>query len=493
MSKTSIQDVPDLHAAIRNGQFQDIRYMVTTGEDVNIQDPAEHRTPLMLCATIEQEDWGVGIARLLLANGAMVGHSDRRGQNALMTACIYGREELVKVFLKAVDYDPNQRDRYSNTALFYAASKGNEAVVEALIESLLHFRLPLDKPNKWGMTPLLEACRQGHQRVAQMLEDHGASIEVKDSILHWGPTDWRRDHEQRVIEEAPRRRSYDKPWLRNKDAWARKRTVSLSTLRNGSDGLPSISISRASHLMEDDVFLPPAIVVSLTKSEDAISSPRNSLQREKKLPSTSTKRRMLFKPWVQDLSKGQVITATFAPAPATSETLQMHSAPHSSSTTSLSRQRGKNHRNTQSDTGPDYQQSHFKQIFQRYEIQSSDSFRQCAKTPEHMKVPDIQPIIEQMTPRQTHHAHASGKLTRQQSRLNMSGSSRLSSSSSSIDLNAGRKSKAGDLRTRDRGRPFEDSASSVSSEDSSAARMMMNAFRRRKGNSVPPAMGDKQG
>lgn len=490
MSKTSIQDIPDLHLAILKGQFQDVRYFVTTGEDVNIQDPAEHRTPLMLCAMIEQEDWGVGIARLLLANGAMVGYSDRRGQNALMTACIFGRTELVKVFLKAVDYDPNQRDRYSNTALFYAASNGKEGVVEAVIKSLLHFKLPLDKPNKWGMTPLLEACRQGHQRVAEMLEDHGASTEVKDGILHWGPMEWKHDHEQRVIDEAPRRKSYDKPWLRNKDVRTRKRTVSLGSLRNG---LPSISNSRTSHRsdMEDDVvFLPPAIVVSRTKSEEALSSPRTSLQKEKKLPSTSTKRRMLFKPWVQDLTKGHLITATFAPAPATSETLQLHSAPNTSSTNNLSRQRGKNHRNRQTDPEVDYHQSHFKQIFQRYEIQSSDSFRQCAKTPEHVKIPDIQPVMEQLTPRQ---AHPSSKLSRQQSRLNMNGSSRLSSSSSSLDLNAGRKSKAGDLRARDRGRTFEDSASSVSSEDSSAARMMVTAFRRRKGSFVPPGVGDKQG
>ena len=490
MSLSSFQDVPDLHVAIRKGDFQEIRCLVSSGVDVNVKDGADHRTPLMLCALIDQEDWGVGIARMLLARGAMVGYADRRGQNALMFACIHGRFELVKVFLKAVDYDPSQRDRFGNTALFYAASNGNQEVVEALVESLLHFKLNLDKANKWGMTPLLEACRMGHEAIEQLLEKHGASVDAKDAVMRWGPAEWRRDYQRRAAENAPRRKSYDKPWVQM-NMRNMKRSVSLSSIHDARNNLPSISNSSTSNRSEldDDVFVPPpTIIVSPTKGENATTEPPLGTEsRSLNLQTTTaSKRRMLFKPWIKDLAKGEIITAVFSPAPATASCLLTQTAPNGASTFSLSKQRIKTKKHKDDLSASSKFQNSFKQIFQRYEIQSSGSFRQRAKIQESLKKLEIQPECEQVQPK-----HGNAKLIRQQSRMNVAGNSRLSSSSSSLDLNSGRKMKTGDLRARATERVKIDDAASSSSEESAAARLMMNAFRKRKGSVAPPGFGDK--
>ena len=135
MAANMWRGLPGLHVAIRRGQFHDVRQLVSAGDDVNCRD-GNHRTPLILCTLVEQEPWGVGIARLLLEMGALVGLPDKQGRNALIYACMYRRLELVDIFLKAVDYDLDHRDRYGNTALFYAASSGNADVVTEMVRKM---------------------------------------------------------------------------------------------------------------------------------------------------------------------------------------------------------------------------------------------------------------------------------------------------------------------------------------------------------------------
>ena len=41
-------------------------------------------------------------------SGAKVGKADKDGRNSLMLASIFGRDELMELFLKAVDFDCNK-------------------------------------------------------------------------------------------------------------------------------------------------------------------------------------------------------------------------------------------------------------------------------------------------------------------------------------------------------------------------------------------------
>lgn len=84
--------------------------LVELGADMEVRD-ASGRTPLMLTAYVQPEDWGVGVARLLIESGVNMAARDRHGMNVLHHACVYERLELAKVLLSALDFDMTQSDK----------------------------------------------------------------------------------------------------------------------------------------------------------------------------------------------------------------------------------------------------------------------------------------------------------------------------------------------------------------------------------------------
>ena len=106
----------DINSAIKKGFFQQVRFLVRFGHGVNKRD-ADGRTPLINCAFVDDERWAVGLARTLIESGARVGLTDRAGVTALHYACMLGRSALVQVFLKALDFDLNQPDRYGQRTI----------------------------------------------------------------------------------------------------------------------------------------------------------------------------------------------------------------------------------------------------------------------------------------------------------------------------------------------------------------------------------------
>ena len=56
--------------------------------------------------------------------------------------------------------------------LHLAASEGNIPIVEFLIEA----RADVNAEDRWGGTPLRDAGREGHRRVAKMLKAAGGEI-----------------------------------------------------------------------------------------------------------------------------------------------------------------------------------------------------------------------------------------------------------------------------------------------------------------------------
>ncbi|KAI8508997.1 hypothetical protein Bbelb_128450 [Branchiostoma belcheri] len=180
-----------LQEAILQGLFSQVREMVEEGGvPVNRRDQ-EGRTPLICCALCLRQDLGVGMAKMLLEHGARAGPVDRAGRNALSYACSAGSEGLVDALLGAADFDLNRKDRQGRTALFHAAAKGRTEIARKLVVRLLRYDQPINVRDMAGVSPLLEAAKNGHSGV----------IDVMMKIGHVEPTP---KEEERTLRRARR-------------------------------------------------------------------------------------------------------------------------------------------------------------------------------------------------------------------------------------------------------------------------------------------------
>ena len=172
---------PDINSAIKHGFLQQVRFLVEYGHSINKRDE-DQRTPLMNCALIHNENWGAGLVRLFIEKGANISLRDKLGLNALHYACIYGRSQIVDIYLNALDFNINAVDRYGNTPLHYAAVSGNMNVTRAMANCCKKYGLSVDKANKKGETPLALAWKSGYYDCGNMLiHIAGADADIEDN------------------------------------------------------------------------------------------------------------------------------------------------------------------------------------------------------------------------------------------------------------------------------------------------------------------------
>lgn len=199
---------------ISRGYFQQVRFFVDLGIDIDQQD-VNNRSPLVLCAVMEPSQWGTGIARLLIEKGAIIDSQDKYGMNALHLACIYNRLELVKVLLHAIDFDLVHTDKWGNTALHYAVRSGNSALVEILKDTYLHYKYTLETKNKEGLTALDEGYRYSQSAcVAALQVKHTMANSDDESVSQHSVPQLRLSHEHlssRSVSDFSFRRTLNRP------------------------------------------------------------------------------------------------------------------------------------------------------------------------------------------------------------------------------------------------------------------------------------------
>lgn len=181
--------------AVARGRIYQVKFLLESGtEDVNRTD--ENKQTALTKAIFlpdKMHRTRYKIVKILLEHGARVNLVDREGRTALMWACIRGQENVVRKILDVsiLDLDLNGGDKYGNTALFYAASTGQVNTVKPLIMALKRFGLDIDKKNAQGMTPILEATKQGHDECAQVLMTEGkASLTIRDPETYLNAQEW---------------------------------------------------------------------------------------------------------------------------------------------------------------------------------------------------------------------------------------------------------------------------------------------------------------
>ena len=145
------------------------------------------------CAPCPQVAMGHhSVAKHLHAHGAALGYTETQASGELCELCRAGSLETLKLMIScgaainAADYD-------RRTCLHLAASEGNMRIVEYLIDSGAdvnstdRFVTPTPTPTptpipsltprptltRWGSTPMIDAVREGHRTVADLLRRRG--------------------------------------------------------------------------------------------------------------------------------------------------------------------------------------------------------------------------------------------------------------------------------------------------------------------------------
>ncbi|CAC5380527.1 unnamed protein product [Mytilus coruscus] len=186
-----------LFDAIRKGKQHLVRFILeaSPGNIVNARD-FNGKTPLIVACTIKEELRRTSVSRLLLFHGGDVNLADDNGRTPLSYACEKRCNDLVEIFVKHRDIDPDTTDdkvqctrknvesqQPCNSPLLYCTMVGNDIGTNSLVRHFRRLGLKVDNGNKEGFTPIVMAARNGFISCARILFQQGqASLYVRDPV-----------------------------------------------------------------------------------------------------------------------------------------------------------------------------------------------------------------------------------------------------------------------------------------------------------------------
>ncbi len=169
-----------LHKAAYYGQRQMAKVLIAKGANVNGTDTAS-QTPLHIAA-----NFGVKfVPELLLANGASISARDIAGNTPLHAAT--DRPEVSKDLLElliAKGADVQARNEAGQTPLHRVSMiRRRDKRLDIPAEVLLAYGAEVDAKDKSGNTPFHFAVKNGHWKLIYLLMDKGAIISKDDNLL----------------------------------------------------------------------------------------------------------------------------------------------------------------------------------------------------------------------------------------------------------------------------------------------------------------------
>lgn len=200
-----------LHMAVRAGNIEIVKYLVSRNADVNIEN-SRNETPLQLAVN----ESSLEIVKYLISHGADVGVKDNFNKTPLHNAVIEGEIELVK-FIVSQGPDLNAKDNSRESPLFiairhnrldianYLISQGaelnskdntgrsplHEAVVNGhfdLVKNLILQGADINAKDRYDIYPLHDAANEGKLEITKYLVSHGAEVNVRGvAALAWHP------------------------------------------------------------------------------------------------------------------------------------------------------------------------------------------------------------------------------------------------------------------------------------------------------------------
>ncbi len=189
----------EIHEAVRRGDQQAVRQMISADRSLLAAKESDGSTPLHIAA----QAGNLEMTKLLIDLGADVKLGDNENSNALHVAAIGGNTAVIDLLI-AKGIDVNSTDVNGMNAMLFAASRNKWDIVQYLASkgakldvrnsggtNLVHYaarRGNLEAlkqlkaggadlncgPDQWGATPLGGACQRGDVATVTYLLDNGA-------------------------------------------------------------------------------------------------------------------------------------------------------------------------------------------------------------------------------------------------------------------------------------------------------------------------------
>ncbi|RDD40056.1 Ankyrin repeat and SAM domain-containing protein 6 [Trichoplax sp. H2] len=166
--------VRQLLSATEQGNISTVTSMLDLSDNVDITDE-EGTTALQVACANGHEN----VARLLVVRGADLNRSNYYGWTGLMQAASYGHVGMVNLLLQN-KIEVNAVNEFGTSALVLASYIGCFEIVKYLIDAGAEVDGCSD-----DMTPLMAASQHGHEEIARLLIDKGASVNKRMLPINW--------------------------------------------------------------------------------------------------------------------------------------------------------------------------------------------------------------------------------------------------------------------------------------------------------------------
>ncbi|KAF5868333.1 putative ankyrin repeat protein [Botrytis fragariae] len=158
-----------------SGQLDILTQLIESGVALK-HEPVEKNSPMFIAVENGKHE----ATELFLANGADSNEVDNDRNNVLCHAVICGHIECVKVLIEHGAELEKRNSRYQQTALSFAAEKGNLEIVKLLMD----FDARLDAQDTDGWTPLIWALKCEHLEVVMfLLGEEVKSVSNRDPYM----------------------------------------------------------------------------------------------------------------------------------------------------------------------------------------------------------------------------------------------------------------------------------------------------------------------